>query len=168
MVSVAADTPKGFRSSKPHLQLDQAAPGSAGHGFGAADDVHLGEDRFHVRFHGAFADEQCGADFLVAFSLGHQLEHVDFARAQRFTADAFRELGGEMNGNTCFTRVHPTDTVHQRFARHVLEEITFRPGLNGALNIFVTVEGCKHDDPRVLIVLPNFFDCADTVELGHP
>jgi hypothetical protein len=73
-----------------------------------------------------------------------------------------------MNRNTCFTRVHPADTVHQRFTWHVLEQVTLRARLNGAVNIFVTVEGCKHDDPRVLIVLPNFFDRAYAVELGHP
>ena len=39
------------------LQMNQAAPGSACHRFGAADDIHLGEDRFYVRFHRAFADE---------------------------------------------------------------------------------------------------------------
>jgi hypothetical protein len=39
------------------LQLDQAASGSACHSFGAADDIHLGKDRFYVRFHRAFADE---------------------------------------------------------------------------------------------------------------
>jgi hypothetical protein len=57
VVSVAADTPKGFVSRRPPLQLDKAAPGSACHGFGSADDIHLSEDRFHVRFHGAFANE---------------------------------------------------------------------------------------------------------------
>jgi hypothetical protein len=30
------------------LQMNQAPPGSACHGFGAADDIHLGEDRFDV------------------------------------------------------------------------------------------------------------------------
>jgi hypothetical protein len=39
------------------LQMNQAASGSACHGFGAADDIHLREDRFYVRFHRAFADE---------------------------------------------------------------------------------------------------------------
>lgn len=39
------------------LQMNQAAPGSACHGFSAADDIHLGKDRFYVRFHRAFADE---------------------------------------------------------------------------------------------------------------
>ena len=57
VVSVAADTPKGFGSREPPLQLDQATPGSTCHSFRATDDVHLSEDRFHVRFHGAFADE---------------------------------------------------------------------------------------------------------------
>src|SRR2546430_12669059 len=73
-----------------------------------------------------------------------------------------------MNGNRCFTRVHPADTVHQRFAGHILEQITLRSGLNGAVNIFITVEGCKHDDASVLILLSDFFDSADAVELRHP
>jgi hypothetical protein len=30
------------------LQVNQATPGRACHGFGAADDIHLGEDRFDV------------------------------------------------------------------------------------------------------------------------
>jgi hypothetical protein len=30
------------------LQMNQATPGSACHGFGAANDIHLGEDRFDV------------------------------------------------------------------------------------------------------------------------
>src|SRR6185436_1649227 len=49
----------------------------------------------------------------------------------------------EVNGNTCFTGVHPADTVHQRFARYVLEQIALRAGLNRTKDIFVAVEGCK-------------------------
>jgi hypothetical protein len=41
----------------PPLQLDKAAPGGACHGLGAADDIHLGKDRFYVRFHCTFADK---------------------------------------------------------------------------------------------------------------
>jgi hypothetical protein len=73
-----------------------------------------------------------------------------------------------MNGDTSFTGVHPADTIHQRFARHVLEQITLRAGLNCAINIFVAVEGGKDNDASVLIVVADFFDCADTVEFGHP
>ena len=43
--------------SRPPLQLDQAASGGTCHGFGAADDIHLGKDRFYVRFHCTFADK---------------------------------------------------------------------------------------------------------------
>ena len=46
--------------SKPSpvpLQPDQAASGGTCHGFGAADDIHLGKDRFYVRFHCTFADK---------------------------------------------------------------------------------------------------------------
>ena len=67
------------RDSK--LKLNQAAAGGSSDGFGPADDVHLSEDGFDVRLHCAFADEKRRADLLVAFSLSHQLEHVDLARA---------------------------------------------------------------------------------------
>jgi hypothetical protein len=39
------------------LQLNQAAPRGTSDSFGAADDIHLGEDRFYVRLNGAFADK---------------------------------------------------------------------------------------------------------------
>jgi hypothetical protein len=41
----------------PQLQLNQAPASGGGDGFSTADDVHLGEDRFYMRFHCAFADE---------------------------------------------------------------------------------------------------------------
>jgi hypothetical protein len=48
---------KAFRLKQPLLKLNQTAACGTGDCFGAADDIHLSEDRFHVRFHGAFADE---------------------------------------------------------------------------------------------------------------
>src|SRR5262249_46592759 len=94
---------KQREKSVPRLQLNQAAARGIGDGFGAANDVHLGEDRFYVRFHRTLADEERSTDFLVAFSLGHQLEHVDLARAQCFTANSLCQLGCEMNWDTSFT-----------------------------------------------------------------
>jgi len=63
------------------LQLNQATTRRARNGFGAADDIHLGEDRLHMRFHGAFTDKESGADLFVALSLSHQLEYVDLTPA---------------------------------------------------------------------------------------
>jgi hypothetical protein len=67
------------RDSK--LKLNQAPPRGPGNRFGAADDVHLGEDGFDVGLYCAFADEKCRADFLIALSLSNHFEHVGFARA---------------------------------------------------------------------------------------
>jgi hypothetical protein len=41
-----------------HLKLDESAPRGVGHGLGPADDVHFGEDCFHVRLHGAFTNKE--------------------------------------------------------------------------------------------------------------
>ena len=50
------------------LQLNQAASRGVGDGFGAADDIHLGEDCLHMRFHSALTNKKGGADLFVAFS----------------------------------------------------------------------------------------------------
>src|SRR5881296_3598028 len=100
------------------LQLNQAASRGGGNGFGAADDIHLGEDRLHMRFHSAFTDKEGGADLFVALSLSHQLEYVDLTSTQRFAADALCQLGREMHRNTSLAGVHSADAIHQRFARN--------------------------------------------------
>jgi hypothetical protein len=63
------------------LQLNQATARGARNSFCPTDDIHLGEDAFDVRFHRPLADKQRGADFFIAFSLRHQLEHVDLTCA---------------------------------------------------------------------------------------
>jgi hypothetical protein len=62
-------------------ELNQTALARVGDGFGPADDVEFGENAFHVRLHRALTNEKCRANFLVAFALRHQLEHIDFAVA---------------------------------------------------------------------------------------
>ena len=73
-----------------YLQLNQAAARGACDSLRSADDIHLGEDRFHVRFHRAFTNKERRADFFVALSFGHKFEHVDLTRAQSLAADALR------------------------------------------------------------------------------
>ena len=63
------------------LQLNQAAAGSIRDRFSPADDVELGENAFHVRLHCALTNKEGGTDLLVAFALGHQLEHIDLPLA---------------------------------------------------------------------------------------
>lgn len=101
-----------MRLEQPPLQLNQTAPCGAGDGFSTADDVHLGEDAFHVRLHCALTNEKRRAYLLIAFSLGHQLENVDLSRTQSFAADAFGQLRGEMHWNTRFTGVYAADAIH--------------------------------------------------------
>src|SRR5438046_10109534 len=105
------------------LQLNQATARRARNGFGAADDIHLGEDRLHMRFHSAFTDKKGGADPFVALSLGHQFEYVDLTSAQCFDADVFCKLIIEMYGNATFLGVHSATAIHERFARNVLDEM---------------------------------------------
>src|SRR5205814_1304311 len=48
------------------LQLNQTASHGVCHSLSSADDIHLGEDGFHVRFHCAFTNKEGRADLLVA------------------------------------------------------------------------------------------------------
>src|SRR6267142_2731145 len=94
------------------LQLNQPASRSIGDRFGSTDDVELGKNAFHVRLHGAFTNKESRANLLVALPLRHQFEHVTFALAHRFAADAFRELGSEMHGHASFASMHAANEVH--------------------------------------------------------
>ena len=131
---------KCSRAGKQLLQLNQAASCGAGDGFSAAHDVHLREDGFHVRFHSALTYKEGRTNLFVAFALRHQLKHVDLAVAQRLAADALRQFGREMNRHAGFTGVDPANTIHQCLARRVLEQVTFRTGLNGAVDILVAIK----------------------------
>src|SRR5437773_6216618 len=105
------------------LQLNQATARRARNGFGAADDIHLGEDRLHMRFHSAFTDKKGGADLFVALSLGHQFEYVDLTSAQCFSAAPFSQFARGMNGNTSFPVVHSPNAINQRLPRTSLETL---------------------------------------------
>ena len=60
--------------------------------------------------------------------------------AQRQISQTLREFGRQMNRHAGFTGVHPANAIHEGVTRCVLEEVTFRAGLNGAVDVFVAVE----------------------------
>src|SRR5207237_7737419 len=93
------------------LKLNQAATCCVGHRFGPADNIHLGEDAFHMRLHCALTNKEDGADLLIALSLSHQFEHFNLTSAQRFTSDALREFGREMHRDAGFAGVHSPNTI---------------------------------------------------------
>src|SRR5258708_4985883 len=77
------------KTDNKRLQLNQAAVRGVCHRFGAAIDIELGEDVFHVRFDRTSTNKKHRTDLLVAFPLSHQFEHIDLAFAHAFVTDAF-------------------------------------------------------------------------------
>src|SRR2546430_8796285 len=130
------------------LQLNQATARGARNSFCPTDDIHLGEDRLHMRFHSAFADKKGGADLFVALSLSHQLNYIDLTSTQRFAADALCQLGREMHGNTSFAAAHSADAINQRFARNVPKQIAFRSRMDGAVDNLIAAQCCQNATPR--------------------
>src|SRR5947199_9304293 len=94
------------------LKLNQAATCCVSHRFSPADDVELGENAFHMRLHRSLTNEEGRADLFVAFSLSHQLEHIDLAFAQGFSADALREFDGEVHRHASFAAMHSANAIH--------------------------------------------------------
>ena len=72
-----------------------------------------------------------------------------------------------MQRHTGFAGVHPANAIHQRFARCILEQVPFRAGLNGAVDIFVPIERRQDNDSRFVIAAPDFLERANAIELGH-
>jgi len=58
--------------------LDQPPFERNGDGFSSSHSIHLGEDRFHVSFHGVFADVNDLSNLLVALAGCHVFQNLEF------------------------------------------------------------------------------------------
>ena len=120
-----------------------------------------------MRFHRALADEQLGADLLVALSCCDPLQDFDLARTERFAAHAFREFCGQSRWYASLAGVHFTNAFHQRFASGVFQQVTFRAGFDRAIDIFISIKRRQYDNVSAWIELADFFNCSNAIQFGH-
>ena len=74
-----ADCVSSFRRS---LKANQPAPIRDGDGFRPAQHIEFGENAAEMRLHRRLADAEIRSDFLVAPTLGEQLQDIHFASCQ--------------------------------------------------------------------------------------
>jgi len=120
---------------------------------------------FHVRFHCAFTIKSADRS-LCCSSLRHQLEDFDFARAQRFTAGALRQLGREVHRHTsspaCTRRMQSISASRgASLRRNLSRRLEWRGRYLVAVNVVRTMIRAFSSSPT------NFFERADAIQLGH-
>src|SRR4051812_48877702 len=72
------------RRSTRKSAFEKSALACVGYGFGAVGGVQLREDRAHVKFHCALADEECFCNALIGCALGKEPQHLALARGERW------------------------------------------------------------------------------------
>src|SRR5262245_16628746 len=149
------------------LQVNDAAADADGYGLCAIGGAQLVQDVLDVDLDGFLRDEQALGDLAVAMALGDVLQHVALAFGQRFLAEVFGQVGGDVGWNTLHARMHLPDHGHQFGWRHVLEHVTACAGGQRALNLHVAFEGRQHDDPRLRKFIPNRAQRIDPARIGQ-
>jgi len=75
--------------------------------------LELGQDRFAVRLHRTFADEERFSDFLIRFVLSQTLEHFVLPRRGRFARHMLGETTRNVRVDDLAPRVHAANRLHQ-------------------------------------------------------
>jgi hypothetical protein len=145
--------------------------------FEAVGDTKFVEDIVQVIFYGLLADEKFFADFLVAESLGDELDDFFFtvaeerlfatrARLGRFR-ERFHDLGGHAVIEPDFAGVNAMDAFYQQVRRGLLENHAARAQAHGANYVAIVFGGGKNDDARGKRIEINFFEDREAVFIGH-
>src|SRR3569833_662420 len=118
-------------------------------GVGAVLDVEFDEQSFQVRLHGIFRDEERRGYFLVAASANKKLQHYQFALGQFGTLLTLSQALGQFWRQFFFARVHGANGRGEFIFRRVLQQVRFRAGIHGAIDVLVHIERGQYDHTRV-------------------
>src|SRR3569833_3386828 len=118
-------------------------------GVGAVLDVEFDEQSFQVRLHGIFRDEERRGYFLVAAAAHKKLQHFHFALGQFGTLLTLCQALGQFWRQFFFARVHGANGRGEFIFRRVLQQVRFRAGIHGAIDVLVHIERGQYDHTRV-------------------
>src|SRR5207253_7429884 len=119
------------------IQVDDAALQGEGRGVGAVADAELAQDIVDVNLDRAFRNRQVGGDDLIALALGDVFQDFKLARRQLRAVHALGQPAGDFGRDAALPCVDGADGFNQLVAQHVLEQVSARPGLQGAVDVFV-------------------------------
>ena len=101
---------------------------------------------------------ELAGDLFVAFSGGHERQHLELARADRLVSHVLGQRLGYGGRKAPLSGVNAADGVQQFLANDSLHNISLRSGFKRALYINVTFMGTQDDDAGVRRLVFDFLD----------
>jgi hypothetical protein len=145
--------------------------------FEAVRDAEFVEDVVQVVLDGLLGDEKFFADFLVAETLGDELDDFLFAVAEQglFAARAgfaglrkcFHDFGGHAIVEPDFSGVHAMNTFDEKIGGGLLQDNAARAETHGADDVAIVFGGGENDDARGQRIEIDFFEDGEAVFVGH-
>src|SRR5713226_8595789 len=174
--NVAKDPPLQGKEKKLRL-VDQPVVNGVQREFEAVRDAELVENIVKMVLDGLLGNEKFFADFLVAETLGHELNNFFFAVAEQrlFAARArlgrFRkrlhDFGGHAIVEPDFSRVHAMNALDQEIGGGLLQDDAACAKAHGADNVAVIFGGGKHDNASGQRIEIDFLEYGQTVFVRH-
>ena len=157
--------------------VDQAMVDRVEGEFQAIRDAEFVEDVVQVIFDGLLGDEKLLADFLVAETLGDELDDFFFAVGEQrlFAARAglgrFRESLHDFGGHAIiepnFAGVNAVNALYEQVGGGLLEDHAASAEAHGADNVAIIFRGGENDDARRNRIEIDFFEDGEAVFIGH-
>jgi hypothetical protein len=145
--------------------------------FEAVGDAEFVENVVEMVFYGLFGDEKFFADFLVAESLGDELDDFLFAVAEQglFAARAgftgfrkrFHDFGGHAIVEPDFAGVHAMNALDEKIGGGLLQDYAARAEAHGSDHIAIVFGGGENNDARRQRIEIHFLEDGEAVFIGH-
>lgn len=116
--------------------MDQPSLQSRRCGLRPVGDPEFAEDVIDVTLDRCFADFQSDANLLIALTSHNQLEHFHFPGSQLGVGYSLGKPFGYGGGDAARSRIHTPDRGLQFLKEHILEQVSFGPCLQRAVDIF--------------------------------
>jgi hypothetical protein len=157
--------------------IDESVVNGVESEFEAIGNAELVENIVQVIFYGLLADEKFFADFLVAETLGDELNDFFFAVAEErlFAAraglgrfrESFHDFGSHAIVEPNFAGMNAVNTFYEQVRGGLFEDHTASAEAHGADDVAVVFSGGENDDARGQRIKIDFFEDGKTVFVGH-
>jgi hypothetical protein len=145
--------------------------------FEAVGDAEFVEDVVEMVFYGLFGDEKFFANFLVAETLGDELNDFFFAVAEQrlFAARAgfaglregFHDFGGHAIVEPDFAGVHAMNALDEKIGGGLFQDDAACAKAHGADHVAIIFGGGENDDARGQRIEIYFLEDGEAVFIGH-
>ncbi len=148
--------------------MDYPAAYSDGDSFGAVAGSEFFHDVLDMSFDRLFGDEEERRYIGVSISPGYLLQNVHFALAQGFVTHMLRKMGSDFRGDVLLSCMHSADHLYQLAAGHRLQHVAYGACLECATDLYISLEGRKHNDAGLRELGANGDHCINAADIGQP